>query len=476
MITAVRTQENSLAKWLPIGLLGVIMVGVSFSTVHAPFLITGAVLGAAVLAIALTAPMALVALLLVTGPVDLSFLTGGFKSLFPNMGGLDMNGIRLLGATAGFFVYILFQPRSRAAILGPLGRVWVVFLLFAGATLMTSLDRLEGVRLLLKLAYPLLTFLIVLGVADTRERAALLMKYTLVAALLLTVIVSPLLALNGGYVYEQGVFLRVQGLKGHNPFAFYVTAMLMIVFARFVLRMQLRYLLFALVLLAWIAMTGTRIAALAAVIGMALIGLLNAAASQSRKVLIGALCVAAAAGAVMLPAVLMRSFGYVPGPGELLRLASNPVALYESINWNGRELLWAILWGAFSASPILGLGLGSSAAVIRETFPGGIRVAHNEYMRLATDTGVLGMVLFAAAVVVWLIAALRMSRRGDRSVREFAFAAAAAIVAWGVIAITDNAFDYYTDFTQYVGFLMAGAVVMQSTNKAVAGEGAIGDH
>ncbi|HEX6559068.1 MAG TPA: O-antigen ligase family protein, partial [Longimicrobiales bacterium] len=143
--------------------------------------------------------------------------------------------------------------------------------------------------------------------------------------------------------------------------------------------------------------------------------------------------------------------------------------------WNGRELLWAILWGAFAASPIIGLGLGSSAAVIRETFPGQVRVAHNEYMRLATDTGVLGVLLFATAVIVWLVAALRLSRRGDRAVREFAFPAAATIVAWGVIAITDNAFDYYTDFTQYVGFLVAGAVVMQSCRESAESEAERGD-
>ncbi|HEX6558504.1 MAG TPA: hypothetical protein VF021_03560, partial [Longimicrobiales bacterium] len=293
MITAMRAQENSVTKWLPVALLGMVMVGIAFSTVHAPFLITGAVLGGAVLAIALTAPLALVAVMLMIGPVDLSFLTGGFKSLFPDMGGLDMNGIRLLAATAGFVVYILFQPRSRQALLGPLSRVWVVFLLFAGATLLTSLDRVEGMRLLLKLTYPLLTFLIVIGVADTRERAWLLMRYTLIAAALLTVVVSPLLALNGGYLFEQGKFLRVQGLKGDNPFAFYVTAMLMIVFARFVLRNRWWDLVFSIVLVAWIGLTATRIAALAAVLGMGLIGLLSAFASRSRKVLVVSVCVAA---------------------------------------------------------------------------------------------------------------------------------------------------------------------------------------
>jgi hypothetical protein len=33
------------------------------------------------------------------------------------------------------------------------------------------------------------------------------------------------------------------------------------------------------------------------------------------------------------------------------------------------------------------------------------------------------------------------------------------IAAWAVVAATDNPFDYYGPFTQYVAFLVAGAVV-----------------
>jgi O-antigen ligase len=230
-------------------------------------------------------------------------------------------------------------------------------------------------------------------------------------------------------------------------------------------------------LVVWLLLTATRIAALAAVTGILAIGLLSAVASGNRKVLLASLCVAVGAGTILLPTVLTRTLGTVPTLGELFQLVRNPLLLYNSINWNGRDLLWAILWGAFMASPIVGLGLGSSSAVIRETFPNqGVRVAHNEYMRLATDTGVLGVVLFATAVVLWLLAAVRLSRRGDRSVREYAFPAAAAILAWALIAITDNAFDYYADFTQYIGFLMAGAVVMQRFNEESPIEAASGDH
>ena len=438
------------------------MLAISLGAVHSPWVVTGAVLGAGVLVVALTAPLALVGLMLVIGPIDLSFLTGGFKSLLPGMGGLDMNGIRLLGATAGFTAYIMFEPRARRAAMGPLGRPWLVFLAFAAVTLSMSMNHLEGLRLLFKLSYPFLTFLIVMGVAGSAERVETLMRYTLAAALIYTVLVNPVLALNGGYRLDLDGTLRVGGLgSGDNPFAFYVTAMLMIAFARFMMRKEIPYLLFSLILIVWVYLTGSRTAAVAAMLGIGIIGLLTAFSTGNRKMIIATVAVVTLAGFVLIPKVLQRSLGFVPTPSELYSMARSPLTLYNSVNWQGRELLWAILWAAFLGSPIIGLGLGSSAAVIMETFPDqNVKVAHNEYMRMATDTGIIGVLLMMFALGAWLFGLARMSRRGNAMVREYAFPALAVLVSWLLIAATDNAIDYYNNFSQYLGFLVAGAVVM----------------
>jgi O-antigen ligase len=460
-MSTITAQTYRSHTWLTAVLLTLAVVGVSYSSVQSPWLVAGAVLGLVVLAVGMVAPLALVALMLVIGPIDLSFATGGFKSLFTGLGGLDMNGIRLVGASAGFMAYIMFEPRSRAAAAGPLGRTWIVFLAFSAATIALSLDRLEGLRLLFKLAYPFLTFLIVIGVASTRARAFELMKWTLATAAVYTLIINPILVANGGYHVDYEGVLRVSGLGiGHNPFAFYLLAMLLLVFARFTVRLQLRYLWFSVVLLGWMAATGTRIAALAAVVGMSVIGILAARSSGDKRILAAAFTASVVAGAIFLPIVLARSFGYVPSAGELLELVRNPLALYNSINWSGRQILWAVLWGALMASPIIGLGLGSSAAVIRETFAtAGIRDAHNEYMRLATDIGFLGVLLFLIAVGTWLISMLRLSASSDRDVREFSYAGAALAIAFLIVAMTDNAIDFYSNFSQYLGLVVGCAVI-----------------
>lgn len=444
-------------------LVGIAAIGIAFGIVRSPFLAAGIVLGAAVLSVALVAPLALVALMLMVGPVDLSFVTGGFKSLFTEMGGLDMNGIRLLGATAGFTVYLMFEDRSRKALVGPLGRYWVFFLLYAAATLVPSLDRMEGARLLLKIAYPLLTFLIVVGVASTRNRIETLLRLTLLTAAAFALIINPILAYKGGYRIDPDGVRRFGGLgSGDNPFAFYCMAVLFIAFTRFLLRGRLIYLAFSAVLMLWIALTVTRIAALASVAGLVVIGFLAAFASGNRRVLGASLAVAVIAGLLLLPNVLVRSLGFVPTPHELFQIVRNPVLLYNSINWQGRQLLWAIAWAGFMAAPLTGLGMGSSAAVIRESFPNqNVKVVHNEYLRLACDTGLIGITLFATAVIAWFVKMIQLSRTGDRFVRELAFPAVACIVGWALVAVTDNPFDYYAPFTQYIAFLVAGAIAAQ---------------
>jgi O-antigen ligase len=233
-------------------------------------------------------------------------------------------------------------------------------------------------------------------------------------------------------------------------------------FTRFILRAQLRYLAFSAVLVVWIALTGTRIAVLASAAGFCVIGMLASLTSHNRKIIVVSVLATAGVVVVLLPNALMRSFGFVPTPAELFALLRNPAALYSSINWQGRQLLWAILWGSFAAAPLLGHGLGSSTAVIREMFPDqGVRVAHNEYLRIATDAGTIGVILLGAAVITWLTASVRLSLQGDRTVREYAFPAAASLVACAIVAATDNAIDYYSPMTQYIGFLVAGAVVAQ---------------
>jgi hypothetical protein len=89
-------------------------------------------------------------------------------------------------------------------------------------------------------------------------------------------------------------------------------------------------------------------------------------------------------------------------------------------------------------------------------------VAHNEYIRRGTDTGFLGIALFFVAMMAWLRVAVAAGRHAESRVQEVALPALAILIAWGVISLTANAFDYYGPLTQFAGFFVGASLISGS--------------
>src|SRR5690606_41218541 len=68
-----------------------------------------------ILVFTLLRPLAVIGVMLAIGALDLSFVTGGFKSLYLSLGGLDMNGIRLIGMVASLGAIMAVDPEVRSA-------------------------------------------------------------------------------------------------------------------------------------------------------------------------------------------------------------------------------------------------------------------------------------------------------------------------------------------------------------------------
>jgi O-antigen ligase len=444
---------------LPSALVGTAAV-VSLLLAHSPFLAMGAVAGGLLTLFALTRPLAIVGLMLVIGPADLSVMTGGFKSMFAQFGGLDMNGIRLIGVSAALGLVIMADRQILRQVLRPAAAFYVLLVLYCAASLTFSPAPLDGARLLLKIAYPLLVFLVIIGLLPDRPALDRLMDAVLIAAAVLCVVVNPLYLAFGGFEREIGGYIRLRGLGAHqNPFAFYMIAAMLMSFVRFTTRGQARYLVLCAICGAWMTLTITRIAFLAAVVALLAVGAVSAIVTRQTRVLIAAVIVGALLAVPFAPLVLERSLGFVPTAGELISLLSNPRALYLSMNWEGREAFWAVVFNAYRASPVLGLGMGASTSILRLHFPSfAAPVVHNDYLRLLSEAGIIGVLLFTCALAAWWVATVRAARVADRTVKEYALPAIGCIAALSVIGMTDNAFDYYGPFTQYLGFLCGGAI------------------
>jgi len=447
-------------------------VAASYVLVDEPWMATGVVVGGTILCLLILRPKLILGLMLALGPFDLSFMTGGFKALLPGLGGLDMNGIRLIGVVAGLGALALVERDMVRHALGRYGRWYVVFLTFAAATLLYTPARVEGLRLLFKLAYPFMLFVAVLAMVRTREELERLTDWTLWGAIAIALVLNPIYVLAGGYEVDLAGRVRVHGVGAHeNPFSFYLLVVTLISFTRYSVRGQLRYLALCGVFGVWMALTLTRITLLAGMAGLTGAALYAALIARNYRAVTAAGIIGGALATVLVPVALERSLGYIPTASELWRLLTDPVAFWESVNWQGRQIIWPVLFRMFLASPIVGNGLGASTVFLIETFQGAMGgVIHNEYLRLLIDTGIVGATLFAIAVLSWLTGVLRAGRNDDPLAREFAMPAFAAIVAWVFIAATDNAFDYYAPFTQYIGFLCAGALAAASLAQVEARE------
>jgi O-antigen ligase len=132
-----------------------------------------------------------------------------------------------------------------------------------------------------------------------------------------------------------------------------------------------------------------------------------------------ALLLIGAAGVVAAPNLIERSFGN---------------SLEAGVNTSGRTDAWEFFAEQWRTSPAFGVGLGM-VSQLTEGQEGNLTkflVPHNEYLRMAVDTGLVGAALY-------ILALLRLFRRVGQRVPERAFFAA-VILGFLVYSGVDNTF------------------------------------
>jgi O-antigen ligase len=99
----------------------------------------------------------------------------------------------------------------------------------------------------------------------------------------------------------------------------------------------------------------------------------------------------------------------------------------DMLDPSGRDVIWARCLEQFRQSPIFGHGIGATA-LVRSYFS----LPHNVYLRLLVEGGVVGFLLYGAAILLW---GRRLLARIDPGERAFA---KALLLALAVYALTDN--------------------------------------
>jgi O-antigen ligase len=135
----------------------------------------------------------------------------------------------------------------------------------------------------------------------------------------------------------------------------------------------------------------------------------------------------------------------VIGAVYLSDASSGTVARLTSGNSSGRIDLWTVGWRMVQANPVLGVGSGNYTIAEGDylLFPGAIQrgdfivdkplVAHNIYLHVLAEMGVIGLALFLAVLALCISSAVRavaiFHRRGERSLEMLGRALVVALAA-----------------------------------------------
>jgi O-antigen ligase len=99
------------------------------------------------------------------------------------------------------------------------------------------------------------------------------------------------------------------------------------------------------------------------------------------------------------------------------RVQQRLAALRQDRGERSRPIIWRGAWAVFRANPVLGAGAGSFSTAFERhrpaDFPDDMQWAHNEYLHLLCDYGVLGFVLLVGAAGTIGLGGARAARRDD---------------------------------------------------------------
>jgi len=120
------------------------------------------------------------------------------------------------------------------------------------------------------------------------------------------------------------------------------------------------------------------------------------------------------------------------------------------VNLSGRDDVWKFYFEEFKLSPLFGRGMGAGFVAAADWIPWARKTPHNEYLHLLVNVGVVGFVLFAAAIFVWYRNLVRVASDNDRN---FLIALLPAI---GLFAITEDILVFPTGLAlfAYLGVLL----------------------
>lgn len=212
---------------------------------------------------------------------------------------------------------------------------------------------------------------------------------------------------------------------------------------------QRKYLWLAILLATSSAFVTIRTGVLATAVGVAIFCLLEF--GRRSVPLLMAVYLAAATTLFVMPEFRSKMF-FDDRKVDTERAVLRPDSIEtDNIHDSGRFTLWPIVLDRFFwPNPVFGSGLGATQAWFYSLPFGSIKVEHNEYIKVASDTGIIGLSLFITTLISCMVSAWRVSRASSSAVVQvFCMGVLAGMPAFMVCMMFDNALLYVLCAAQY---------------------------
>lgn len=395
--------------------------------------------------------------MLLVGGIPITIFMPGLKVL-ESLGSINPQAALLFSMVMGTLLALML--RLDTVVKELINNIWLTaFLLFAVGSLAWAGDFVYGVRMVVKLSAPFLFLILFMAYMREPEEFRRAEK----ALFIVCGIVLGLALLNeftGGSIWRDSGLKMVRSDKvgiyapfmSPANFSFLIGTGAILALANFFVERKIRYLLLYVVFAVIVFWAFTRISMAALVLATAIcIWML------SRSMVVKFAFPIVIIVGFFLSFFLIDSFRdrmFMDSSISLESLANDPEKLQSGMYLSGRSALWeAARTQFFDPSPGVGAGAGSVDRWLDTNVHSRL---HSEYLRLACDLGVVGLVLYVAGLLAFFTRLARVRRNAkDPLVTKYAVSAIAGLSFYATTLATDNSLNYVTEFGMYVYFLLA---------------------
>jgi hypothetical protein len=427
----------------------------------APTVLVSLIFGFALLQLllALAAPTRFLSVSLLLQAVPFSWTVTGLDGFVSTpVGNLNVIAIQTFFLCLAS-ITVLITKLDRTVVYLTRYKLHVVFLLFCAASILYAPSGTYALRMVAKLAGPLLFMLAMLVATEDQSDILRLRRAILYSGLLLVALalIARALGINSD---PNSVITGLSGLgppgMGSAVFAAHMLPVTMLALAIYVAERRFIYLVMAAIFAASVLGALQRTCAGALFVGTSLILLLGT--KGIARIFLPAACLLSFPPLLLFSdAFRRRMFFDVTDPQELLR---DPMYAFSSVNGSGRFDLWSgMLDKFFVGHRVFGSGIGATQDFLYTQSQAGMGVVHSEYVRLLCEVGIVGLVFFALAMIAYMLSIAHVYKATRSS--PYPLAALAALLCYLIYMTTDNAFDYVIQFGSYVFAIVALAIKAQ---------------